>query len=157
MLPFAMQQAKASFKPAPLRLDDQGREIDEFGNAVQKPAESVTTLKVSSRLLSWRPLLDSKCGSVAAVPSSNLPEGHLSENLSAYMHGSLLQRRVAEGKRMSCYQALCQANLLCDSIIGMANDVQPPHADVATPALKCVCGPESHGAGAAQVTVNPSR
>ncbi len=45
-----MQAAKLSFKPAPLRLDDQGREIDEFGNAVKKPAESVTTLKVSPEL-----------------------------------------------------------------------------------------------------------
>ena len=47
---YLLQAPRASFKPAPLRLDDQGREIDEFGNVVKKAAESVTTLKVSCPL-----------------------------------------------------------------------------------------------------------
>lgn len=38
---------KPTFRPTALRLDDQGREIDEFGNLVQTKTESVTTLKVS--------------------------------------------------------------------------------------------------------------
>lgn len=38
---------KATFRPAALRLDDQGREIDEFGNLVTQRSEAVTTLKVS--------------------------------------------------------------------------------------------------------------
>lgn len=29
----------AAFKPAPLRLDAQGREVDEFGNLVARPAQ----------------------------------------------------------------------------------------------------------------------
>ena len=37
---------KATFRPAALRLDEQGREVDEFGNLVHTRAESVTTLKV---------------------------------------------------------------------------------------------------------------
>ena len=43
--------AKPTFRPAALRLDDQGREIDEFGNLVQTKTESVTTLKVRPALL----------------------------------------------------------------------------------------------------------
>lgn len=38
---------KPTFRPTALRLDDQGREIDEFGNLVQTKTESVTTLKVA--------------------------------------------------------------------------------------------------------------
>lgn len=41
--------AKPTFRPAALRLDDQGREIDEFGNLVQTKTESVTTLKVNQK------------------------------------------------------------------------------------------------------------
>lgn len=40
---------KPTFRPAALRLDDQGREIDEFGNLVQTKTESVTTLKVNQK------------------------------------------------------------------------------------------------------------
>ncbi len=43
--------AKPTFRPAALRLDDQGREIDEFGNLVQTKTESVTTLKVRPSVL----------------------------------------------------------------------------------------------------------
>lgn len=53
-----VQASKPSFKPAPLRLDDQGREIDEFGNVVQKAAESVTTLKVSHSYMTLSDLHD---------------------------------------------------------------------------------------------------
>ena len=38
--------SKATFRPTALRLDDQGREIDEFGNLVTQRTEAVTTLKV---------------------------------------------------------------------------------------------------------------
>ena len=38
--------SKATFRPTALRLDDQGREIDEFGNLVPQRTEAVTTLKV---------------------------------------------------------------------------------------------------------------
>ncbi|KAK9829066.1 hypothetical protein WJX72_003724 [[Myrmecia] bisecta] len=47
--PSASTSAPKGFKPAPLRLDDQGREIDEFGNVVQKRAEAVTSLKVNQK------------------------------------------------------------------------------------------------------------
>ncbi|KAL3131502.1 U4/U6-U5 snRNP complex subunit prp3 [Trebouxia sp. C0009 RCD-2024] len=40
---------KPTFRPAALRLDDQGREIDEFGNLVQNRTESITTLKVNQK------------------------------------------------------------------------------------------------------------
>ena len=42
--------SKATFRPTALRLDDQGREIDEFGNLVTQRTEAVTTLKVG-----WMP------------------------------------------------------------------------------------------------------
>lgn len=33
-------------KPIALRLDDQGREVDDFGNLVERKADVVTTFKV---------------------------------------------------------------------------------------------------------------
>lgn len=39
-------QPKVS-RPAPLRVDDQGREIDAQGNIIQKPKDPLSTLKVS--------------------------------------------------------------------------------------------------------------
>ena len=49
--------AKPTFRPAALRLDDQGREVDEFGNLVQTKTESITTLKVPTMSQSWSPRL----------------------------------------------------------------------------------------------------
>lgn len=48
LLPYGQPRAapKPTFRPAALRLDEQGREIDEFGNLVQNRTESITTLKV---------------------------------------------------------------------------------------------------------------
>lgn len=48
LLPYGQPRAapKPTFRPAALRLDDQGREIDEFGNLVQNRTDSITTLKV---------------------------------------------------------------------------------------------------------------
>lgn len=37
---------KPVFQPAPLRLDEEGREIDEQGNVVARTVQAVTTLKV---------------------------------------------------------------------------------------------------------------
>ena len=50
LLPYGQPRAatKPTFRPAALRLDDQGREIDEFGNLVQSRTESITTLKVQA-------------------------------------------------------------------------------------------------------------
>lgn len=42
---------KSTFRPAALRLDEQGREIDEFGNLVTQRQEAVTTLKVQNTVL----------------------------------------------------------------------------------------------------------
>lgn len=57
LLPYGQPRAapKPSFRPAALRLDDQGREIDEFGNLVQNRTESITTLKVLThqQLITW--------------------------------------------------------------------------------------------------------
>ena len=35
-------------KPIALRLDDQGREVDDFGNLVERKADVVTTFKVGA-------------------------------------------------------------------------------------------------------------
>ena len=35
-------------KPIALRLDDQGREVDDFGNLVERKADVVTTFKVGT-------------------------------------------------------------------------------------------------------------
>jgi hypothetical protein len=34
------------FRPQPLRLDAQGREVDEFGNVIERKIAPVSTLKV---------------------------------------------------------------------------------------------------------------
>ena len=62
LLPYGQPRAasKPTFRPAALRLDDQGREIDEFGNLVQNRTESITTLKVLSWLTTWH-LLHTRC------------------------------------------------------------------------------------------------
>jgi hypothetical protein len=39
---------RATVRPAPLRLDDQGREVDEEGNVIQRSAAAVTSLKVTT-------------------------------------------------------------------------------------------------------------
>lgn len=36
----------ASYKVAPLRLDEQGREIDESGKVIERKQEAIPTLKV---------------------------------------------------------------------------------------------------------------
>ncbi len=42
---------RAGFKPAPLLLDAQGREVDEKGQVIAKPVQAVTTLKVSANVM----------------------------------------------------------------------------------------------------------
>lgn len=41
-------QSAAPFRAAPLRLDAEGREIDEAGNIIERPQETVPSLKVPS-------------------------------------------------------------------------------------------------------------
>ncbi|KAK9856079.1 hypothetical protein WJX84_004285 [Apatococcus fuscideae] len=86
-LPYQQQAAKPSFKPAPLRLDDQGREIDEFGNVVQKPAESVTTLKINQKQ-------DQKTGSEAqpAAGQSAVPAASFYDDTIGQREVKRLQR-----------------------------------------------------------------
>ena len=38
--------AQPASRPAPLRIDDKGREIDAQGNVVQKPKDTLSSLKV---------------------------------------------------------------------------------------------------------------
>ena len=48
-MPPPVRPPPAAFMPKPLRLDAQGREIDEFGNVIERKIAPVATLKVNQR------------------------------------------------------------------------------------------------------------
>ena len=58
----SMPVRTAYSKPIALRLDDQGREVDDFGNLVERKADVVTTFKVG------KPVCERMGWSVNQVP-----------------------------------------------------------------------------------------
>ncbi len=64
----------AQVRPAPLRLDAEGREIDEFGNVVvRKPEDTVSTLKVG--------VLYRRAAHLSDLPPSNIHAVYMTEDV----------------------------------------------------------------------------
>jgi len=67
----AAAAAPGGFRPQPLRLDAMGREVDEFGNVIQRKVAPVSTLKVNQRPPE-PPKIDPAAAAAAAAAAAEL-------------------------------------------------------------------------------------